>query len=50
MEERGGADEIAAGLQRDAALRLGVLQVVDAGKVAVGQHYIGEQPEMLCRL
>jgi len=36
VEERGGADEIAARLQGDAALGLGIFELVDGSEVAIG--------------
>ena len=49
-EQGGRADEIGAGLQRDAALGLGVLQRLDGGEVPVDQHGVGERPQMFGRL
>jgi len=47
MEQGGRADEIRASLQRQAAGGLSVLQVVDGGEVAIGEHRVGERPQML---
>ncbi len=33
-------------MQRHAALRLDVLELVDGGEVAIGQHGIGQRPQM----
>src|SRR5689334_18218572 len=49
-KQRGGADEVWTGLQCDAALRLGILQGLDAGEVPIDQHRVGERPQMLGRL
>ena len=49
-KQRGGADEVRTGLQRDAALRLGILQGLDVGEVPIDQHRVGERPQMLGRL
>lgn len=46
LEARGGADEIRACLERQAAQRLSVLEVLNAGKMPIGQHGVGERPEM----
>jgi hypothetical protein len=37
-------------MERDAALRLGLLQVRDGGEVAVGQRGVGEPPQVLGRV
>ena len=50
MEPRRGADELAVRLKRDAALCLGVLQVIDRGEMAVRQGRVGQRPEMFGRL
>jgi len=47
MEQGGGADEIRAGLQRQAAGGLGVLQLVDRGEMVIGERRVGERPQML---
>jgi hypothetical protein len=44
------ANEVRAGLQCDTALRLGIVQLLDAGEMVVSQRGIGERPQMLCRL
>ncbi len=49
-EARRGADEIEAGLQGDAALRLGILQLLDAGEVPIDQHRVRQCPQMFSRL
>src|SRR5271166_1549150 len=46
VEPRRPADEIGAGLQGDAALRLGVFQLLDASEVPVDQHAVGQRPQM----
>ena len=50
MEQSGGAGKIGAGLQRQTALGLGIFEFLDARKVPVDQHGVGEWPEMLGRL
>jgi hypothetical protein len=47
MEQRGGADEIRTGLERQTASRLGVLQLVDRGEMTVEERCVGERPQML---
>ena len=47
MEAGGGADEAAAALEGKAATRLGVLELIEVGKVAIDERRIGERPEML---
>jgi hypothetical protein len=49
VEQRGRADEIAAGLPGDAAVGLGVFELVDGGEMTVGQDRVGERPQMLGR-
>src|SRR5689334_17907747 len=44
------ADELAAALERDAPLRLGILQLLDAGEVLVDQHCVRQWPQVLRRL
>jgi hypothetical protein len=46
MEERGGADQIGTGLQRDTPSGLGLLELVDGGEVAVDQDGIGQLPQV----
>ena len=46
MEEGGGADQVRPGLERDTALGLGVLQVVNRGEMAVGKRGVGERPQV----
>jgi hypothetical protein len=50
MEQRGGAHEMAVGLEGDTAGRLRVLQLLDEGEMAVHQHGSGERPQMCGRL
>ena len=50
MKERGGADEVGARLEGDTAQRLRLFEVVDAGEVPVGEHRVGQGPEVLGRL
>ena len=50
VEEGRRADEIGAGLQGDAAFRLGILQLLDARKMPVDQHRVRQWPQMLSRL
>lgn len=50
MEERDGADEIGPSLQHDAARGLGIFELVDARKVPVDEHGVGQRPQMLRRL
>jgi hypothetical protein len=50
VEAGGRADEVRLPLQGGAAGELGVLQLLDAGELAVDEHGIGEWPQMLCRL
>ena len=50
MEQRGGAHEVGTRLQGDTAGGLGLLQILDAGKMHVCQDGIGQRPEMLGRL
>jgi hypothetical protein len=47
MEQRGRADHIRTGLQRDTPRGLSVLKVVDRGEVTIHQHGIGERPQVL---
>ena len=47
MEQGGGADEIGACLQGDTALGLDVFEFVDAGEMPVGQHRVGQRPQVL---
>ncbi len=47
MEMRCGADEVGVGLQRHAALGVGVLQVAGGGDVPVDQHRVRQWPQML---
>jgi len=49
-EPRRRADQIGVALQRDAALRLGVLQLLDSGEVPIDQHRVGQRPQVLSRL
>src|SRR5579859_855694 len=44
------ADEVASGLQRDTACRLGILQVLEGGEVLVGQCRVGQGPQVLGRV
>ena len=44
------ADEVASGLQRDAACRLGILHVLEGGKVLVGQRRVGQGAQVLGRI
>src|SRR5262245_55089845 len=46
VEARGRADEVGAALQGEAALGLGILQLLDAGKVPIGQHRVRQRPQM----
>ena len=46
VKERGGAHEIATGLQGDTAGGLDVLQLLDRGEMAVDQDGVGERPQM----
>jgi hypothetical protein len=50
VEPRRGANEIGSRLEGDAALGLGIFQLVDRGEMPVGQRCVGEWPEMLGRL
>ena len=50
MEQRGGAHEMAVGLEGDTAGRLRVLQLVDGGEMAAHQYRAGEPPQILLRL
>lgn len=50
MEQGGGADQIAAALERHAARRLRVFEVLDGSEVAIDQHRIGQGPQMLGRI
>jgi hypothetical protein len=47
VEQGGGADEIGACLQGDTALGLDVFEFVDAGEMSVGQHRVGQRPQVL---
>ncbi len=47
MEQRGGADEVAARVEGDAARGLGICELVDGGEVAIDQHGIRQRPQML---
>lgn len=44
------ADEVASGLQRDAAGGLGILQVLKGGEVLVGQRRVRQWPQVLGRI
>src|SRR5690242_5008577 len=50
VKEGGRADEGWLGLERDAALGLRLLQLLDAGEMAVDQRRVGERPQVLRRL
>ena len=50
VEAGGRADEIRPRLQRGAAGELGVLQILDGGKVLVDQRGVSERPQVLGRL
>lgn len=47
MEEGGGADQVRAGLEGHATCGLRVLQVVNAGEMAVGERRVGQRPQVL---
>ena len=47
MEQRGGADEVAARVEGDAALGLGIFELVDGGEVPIDQHGVRQRPQML---
>jgi len=49
-EPRRRADEVGVALQDNAALRLGVLQLLDAGEVPIDQHRVRQRPQVLGRL
>jgi len=49
-EPRRRADQIGVALQRDAALRLGVLQLLDSGEVPIDQHRVCQRPQVFSRL
>ena len=50
VEAGGRADEIRPALQRGATGELGVLQILDGGKVLVDQRGVSERPQVLGRL
>ena len=50
MEARGRANEVGTGLEGNTAGGLGVLQVIDRGKMPIGQRGVGEWPEVFGRL
>lgn len=50
VEERRRADQVRTGLERDTAFGLDVFEDIDRGEMAVGEHGVGERPEMLRRL
>ncbi len=50
MELRGGTDALALRLQGGAVGELGVFEVLNAGKMAVDEHVVGERPEVFGRL
>jgi hypothetical protein len=47
VEVRGGADEIGALLQGDAASGLRILQLLDIAEMAIGEGRVGEGPQVL---
>ena len=47
MEQRGGADEVAARVEGDAARGLGIFELVDGSEVAIDQHGVRQRPQML---
>jgi len=47
MEQRGGADEVAARVEGDAARGLGIFELVDGGEVPIDQHGVRQRPQML---
>ena len=50
METGGRANEVGTRLEGNTACSLGILQVVDRGKMPIGQRSVGEWPEMFGRL
>lgn len=50
VKESGRADESRLRLERDAALSLRLLELVDGGEMAVEEWRVGEPPQMLGRL
>ncbi len=50
VEERGGADQVRASLEGDAALGLSVFELINTGEMAIGERGVGQRPQMFGRL
>ena len=46
MEPSRRANQVGTRLERDAALSLGIFQIIDASEMAIGEDSVGERPEV----